>query len=734
MKFKHYKTIAVAISAILLLLSFNGCRESLHDLTKAENYNFDSISIYFTNPFSDPDLDDALISLINNHPTNEYLDLCFYGLNRENVIQAIENAVNRGVHVRFVGNKDGSADVAAKTGDYYDGYNRIAEALDSKFPVSGKQRTSFPTDSGFDDFILINNSTIMHNKFALASDSYGHKYVYTGSTNSTDSGFERNNNNTIVFKNKNIHATYLQQFEYLLEISGASAVDSVVTHNIKGVKVDVLFAPQYLDGKRVMDHVMEQVDAAESTINFMIFSFPHRYLNDQLAQKHKDGITIQGIFDESQLSNSSEEYLAQRGIPCKIDGNLHVNGSEGGKLHHKTMILDADQDDAVVITGSFNWSDSANEENNENLVFIHSKEIAQKYMQEWNARWDEGTSVATVPTGDTAGFQEIIINEVMWMGNLNDSGTSSYQDEFIELKNMTGSTIDLSGWAIKGAAMSGKPLVLSGCTILANSTLVIQTKDMVSSAYASAPNIVISDLSIPNDRVELILESPDGTIIDYAGDGSDGDGFAGTNISGSTGLKKSMARNAVYGDGKTAANWFTTNTQVNIQGGYTLYTYATPGSDNTSGALPVSVLDIVISEIGWAGTSSSIYDEWIELHNNTGSDIVLGPWSIEGDMSIDLTGTIPANSYFLLERTDDNSVSTKTADQIYSGSLNNDGADLTLQYNGTDIDTISMSGGWGAGSSGTILSMERTVLTNPADAGNWQDGSGETSGAQNSSD
>ncbi|MCP4135118.1 MAG: hypothetical protein GY754_29380 [bacterium] len=729
---RNKKLYSILILAITVLFIFNvsSCSPGT---TPEENNPTPNIRIYFTEPFSDPGVDDALAALINKHPATEYLDLCFYGLDRENILTAIEQAINRGVHVRFVGNKDGSGTVESETGDYYEGYHRIARALDAEFPITGKKRINFPTDTGFDDFILT-NSSIMHNKFLLSLDPEGNKHLYMGTTNCTDTGFERNNNGSIVFKHAGIYDTYRAQFEYLLGLSGSSPVSSVATHTIDGIRVDVLFAPQKLDGKTVMDHLMERVAAADSSIHFMIFSFPHRDLNDLILQKHQSSIEVKGVFDQSQLSNSSEEYLAQRGVPCKIDGNYHNEGSHGGKLHHKTMILDYSQDDAVVATGSFNWSDNANENNDENLIFIHSKKIAGIYMEEWTKRWDEGTEVATVSEGDHAQYQDVLINEVMWMGNRNNSETATWQDEFIELKNRTAQTIDLSGWAIKGGSMSGKALLLSDCYILPNEMLVIHTLSFSESAYSPARHKMIDDLCISNGRIELVLEDPDCTAIDYAGDGSEGDDFAGVNGSGSTGPKKSMARNDSYSDGTLSANWFTSNTQENINTDYLTYTFGTPGEENNSGAVSYNELDIVFSEVAWAGTDTSTYDEWVELYNNTASDIDLGAWSISGALTLELTGTIPAYSHFLLERTNDDSVPGKTADQLYTGGLSNSGADISLIYNSTTIDSISMSSGWAAGSSSPKLSMERSNLTIPGGNSNWQNGAGDVEGAQNSSD
>ena len=116
-----------------------------------------------------------------------------------------------------------------------------------------------------------------------------------------------------------------------------------------------------------------------------------------------------------------------------------------------------------------------------------------------------------------------------------------------------------------------------------------------------------------------------------------------------------------------------------------------------SSAYTESPRDVVISEIAWVGTTTSSSDEWIEPYsNNTGSDIDLTNWTLsaaDGTPSITRTGTIPADGYYLLERTDDTTVPGVTADQTYSGGLGNDGEQLFLRHaSSTLIDEVDCTG------------------------------------------
>src|SRR5487761_1052957 len=132
----------------------------------------------------------------------------------------------------------------------------------------------------------------------------------------------------------------------------------------------------------------------------------------------------------------------------------------------------------------------------------------------------------------------------------------------------------------------------------------------------------------------------------------------------------------------------------------------------------------VINEVAWAGSTNSPNDEWLELYNPSNQSIALDKWKLEatdGSPLITLQGEIPANGYFLLERTDDTSVPNIKANQIYTGSLYNKGEDLKLiDASGMLQDEVNASQGWPAGDNSIKATMSRND-TNPATA-TWSNG------------
>jgi len=149
---------------------------------------------------------------------------------------------------------------------------------------------------------------------------------------------------------------------------------------------------------------------------------------------------------------------------------------------------------------------------------------------------------------------------------------------------------------------------------------------------------------------------------------------------------------------------------------------------------------IVINEIAWMGTEADADDEWIELYNRTDYEVDLIDWILESTdntPSINLSGTISSHSYLLLERPTDETISNISADQIYSGALNNPGENLILKDDKNNIiDQVDCSVGWYAGENKeeTGKWIRRTMeKINPAESGsnsrNWQTYIGTGSGA-----
>lgn len=272
---------------------------------------------------------------------------------------------------------------------------------------------------------------------------------------------------------------------------------------------------------------------------------------------------------------------------------------------------------------------------------------------------------------------DVAISEVAWMGTV-----YSYNDEWIELYNNTDGDIDLTGWVLRST--DGDPVVSLDGVIPANTHYLLERTDDTSVPGIDADMIYTGILGNTGETLELVDAS--GLVMDTVD----------TWHAGDNDLKASMERIDTLAIGTDAANWMTATTEYD--GGF-----GTP----TATVMPFAA-EIVISEISWMGTTYSYNDEWMELYNRTSSSIDITGWTLasaDGDPSIVLSGSIPANGHFLLERTDDTSVPGVAADQVYTGILGNTVELLELRKpDGTLVDNVDA---WYAGNNDTKATMAR---------------------------
>ena len=153
---------------------------------------------------------------------------------------------------------------------------------------------------------------------------------------------------------------------------------------------------------------------------------------------------------------------------------------------------------------------------------------------------------------------------------------------------------------------------------------------------------------------------------------------------------------------------------------------------------------VFINEIAWMGTTASTTeDEWLELRNDGNESVDLENWTLvaqDGTPNIIFFGvnlknkTIPANGYFLLERTDDQTLPSIVADFIYTGALSNGGETLILKdKNGGEIDRVNASSGWLAGDNANKLTMQKTSSTWITATGTPKSANAEQPSSKNSS-
>ena len=120
--------------------------------------------------------------------------------------------------------------------------------------------------------------------------------------------------------------------------------------------------------------VVHEIDTARQTVLVQAYSFTSPPIAESLVRAAKRGVKVNVVLDKSQRTErySGATYLANNGIPVAIDDRHAI-------AHNKVMVIDA----ATEISGSFNFTRSAQERNAENLLVIRDPAIAVLYTKNW---------------------------------------------------------------------------------------------------------------------------------------------------------------------------------------------------------------------------------------------------------------------------------------------------------------------------------------------------------------
>ena len=167
-------------------------------------------------------------------------------------------------------------------------------------------------------------------------------------------------------------ATFRSCVVFVLSISLllAQSLDAADLILPKDTPVRVFFSPNGGCSEAIID----TINKSKSEILVQAYIFTSEPIAKALLGAYKRGVKVYVILDKSQKRNgySPATFFANQGIPAYIDSN-HA------RAHDKIMIIDKE----IVITGSFNFSKSAETQNSENVLIIQSPELASLYRENW---------------------------------------------------------------------------------------------------------------------------------------------------------------------------------------------------------------------------------------------------------------------------------------------------------------------------------------------------------------
>ncbi|MBC7092044.1 MAG: phospholipase D family protein [Nitrososphaeria archaeon] len=128
------------------------------------------------------------------------------------------------------------------------------------------------------------------------------------------------------------------------------------------------------------EQIIYWIGRANTSIHVLIYSFTLQNIADALIDAKNRGVDVKVVFEKGQISKYSQYFrLASAGVSVRNDTNPDY-------MHNKVAIIDG----IIVLTGSYNWSSSAENSNNENLIIVKSADVAREYENVFNRIWENG--------------------------------------------------------------------------------------------------------------------------------------------------------------------------------------------------------------------------------------------------------------------------------------------------------------------------------------------------------
>lgn len=306
--------------------------------------------VYFTSP-KYPDkvadhhggLDEELTKFIDT--ANTSVDMAIYQFDLPNATQALLEAKKRGATIRVVTDIDILQDPAENP----------------SFTLL--QKAGITVVGG-------NPNGIMHDKFLVVDKAA----VWTGSWNFTTNDTYRYNNNGILIRSPELARNYTVTFEKMFldkKFAGQRKPGGTTQRlTINGVNVENYFAPE----DKVTGKIVPRIRAAGKTIDFLAYSFTDDEIGSAVIDRAGAGVKVRGVFEKTGSQTEFSEYgkMRQAQLDVYQDGNPYL-------MHHKVFIVD----NRTVIFGSFNFSSSANSDNDENLLIVDDAGLAQSFEEEF---------------------------------------------------------------------------------------------------------------------------------------------------------------------------------------------------------------------------------------------------------------------------------------------------------------------------------------------------------------
>jgi cardiolipin hydrolase len=137
---------------------------------------------------------------------------------------------------------------------------------------------------------------------------------------------------------------------------------------------EVYFSPN----DHCVHRIQQLFNTAKISADVCVFTITDDRIRSEMIAAHKRGIEIRILSDDDKSGDlgSDVDFLKRQGLQVRFDQSSY-------HMHHKFAIFDRH----ILLTGSYNWTRSAAEHNEENFLITHDSKLRTEYQNEFNRLW-----------------------------------------------------------------------------------------------------------------------------------------------------------------------------------------------------------------------------------------------------------------------------------------------------------------------------------------------------------
>ena len=267
------------------------------------------------------------------------LDICVYSINDPDIINALTNRAENGVRVRI--------------------------CTDNAYPLLLDKVK-----------IVYDSQGLMHNKYMIADSSK----VWFGSTNLTQTSLEEHENNIIISHDKDLILTFQQNFDQCLS--------GLFKTSRKGMGSQLIrFSPE----ENCFEFILDELSHAKRSVYIAMFAFSDNRIAHYLKVLSSKGVQIFVLADKdwnlSSVYSDTDEMSKYSRVRLDVSDAL---------LHEKFIIIDEN----VLLTGSYNYTASAQSRNDEFVFKTKDVTIVNEFTRHFLSLWEESDPRLQAPVGN----------------------------------------------------------------------------------------------------------------------------------------------------------------------------------------------------------------------------------------------------------------------------------------------------------------------------------------------